>query len=329
MKRLHLFALAAALVVVVVAMYLLVGGNKATSTEKGAASTGPSGADGVVIGYVAPTLIAMMRDAAVRAGLDPSGIQSIGSVEALRKIQQGNVPDLYASVDIELASQLRDVRAVREIFSLGRFKLALACWRPVSGPADIAGLKEAFVDPNKGPIGYRELAVVWMLKRSGIADLTARYTALGISFVETPSGVNITVPIALPSTGEVVVVPNLDGGWSQFETKAVDCIFTSVPFLINKGVSLAKVAPGDVWDVYIGKMKDGAQFYVYVFKPPYDFAEDPPVVIYANFIDQSGKVVEAIKVGHFEAFVASFTDKGDRVIAALKTMDLAAYGFIK
>ena len=275
---------------------------------------------------MAPTLVRVVKDAAREAGLSVEGIQSVGSVEGLRRIQQGSVPDVYASVDIELAA---DVKGARQIYSLGRFKLALACARPIASVGDLREAKTALADPNKAPIGYRELAVVYMLKRSGVADLTARYEALGIRFADTAGGFNVTVPTVLASTADTKVVPNLDVSWSMFETGQVDCVFAHLPFILGKDMELKPVgASAELWEVYVGNYSRG-QFYVYVFKPPYDFFQDPPLAIYANFVDPSGKVVKAVRVGHFEAFVASFTARGDCVVEALKKMDLAKYGFFK
>jgi len=281
---------------------------------------------GSVTGYVAPTLVRVVKDAAMRAGLSMEGIQSVGAVEGLRKIQQGSVPDVYASVDIELAA---DVKNARQIYSLGRFRLALACAKPITSVNDLRWVKMALVDPNKGPIGYRELAAIYMFKRGGVADLTARYEALGIKFVDTADGFNITVPTVLASTADTKVTPNLDVSWSMLETGQVDCFFAHLPFILGKDMELKPVgASAELWDVYVGNFSRG-QFYVYVFKPPYDFFQDPPLVIYANFVDPSGKAVKAIRVVHFEAFVASFTERGDCVVEALKKMDLAKYGFVK
>ena len=86
-------------------------------------------------------------------------------MEGLRRIQQGSVPDVYASVDIELAA---DVKDARQIYSLGRFKLALACARPIASVSDLRGAKTALADPNKAPIGYRELAVAYMKASTGV-----------------------------------------------------------------------------------------------------------------------------------------------------------------
>jgi len=281
---------------------------------------------GSVIGYVAPTLVRVVKDAARGAGLSVEGIQSVGSLEGLRRIQQGSVPDVYASVDIELAA---DVKDARQIYSLGRFKLALACAKPIASVGDLRGVKMALADPNKAPIGYRELAAVYMLKRSGVADLTARYEALGIRFVDTAVGFNVTVPTALFSTAEVKVAPSLDGSWSMLETGQVDCVFAHLPFILGKGVELKPVgASAELWEVYVGNYSRG-RLYVYVFKSPYDFFQDPPLAIYANLVDPSGRVVKAIRVVHFEAFVVSFTERGDCVVEALKKMDLANYGFVK
>ena len=285
----------------------------------------PAKCTGPFVGYVAPPLIKVVKDAAAKAGLSTEGVQSIGSVEGLRRIQQGNVPDLFASVDIELGAEVKNAR---QMYSLGRFKLALACRRPINALQDLSNLTTALADPNKAPIGYRELAFVWMAAKAGLASPLYKYEALGVKFVNTPSGVNITVPLNLPSTAKTLVTPNLDGSWSAFETGQADCVFTYVPYLINKGLVLKKEGEGAAWETYVANHSRGAA-YVYVFKPPYDFSQDPPYQIYVNFVDSAGRAVKTIKVGHFEAFVASFTERGDCVVEALRSMDLASYGFIR
>ncbi|MCI4447324.1 MAG: ABC transporter substrate-binding protein, partial [Pyrobaculum sp.] len=70
--------------------------------------------------------------------------------------------------------------------------------------------------------------------------------------------------------------------------------------------------------------KEGRESYAYLFKGLYSFTQDPPYEINVLFM-QDGK---ALRVGRFAAFVASFSEKGDCVVDALKKMDLAAYGFV-
>ncbi|MEZ0319507.1 MAG: ABC transporter substrate-binding protein [Pyrobaculum sp.] len=297
--------------------------NKSTASQ----TTPKPACSGSPLGYVAPTLVPVVKDAVVAAHMSPDAIQSVGSVEGLRRIQQGSVPDVFASVDIELEGDVKKTGLTRSVYSLGRFKIALACMRLVNHVRDVANLTTALADPNKAPIGYRELALAWMLYKAGEADLLKKYEALGIRFVETPSGVNITVPTTLPPTEKTLVAPNLDATWTKLETGAADCVFTYTAYVAPR-LSMAKAGEEKIWDVYVANYTKG-RLYIYVFKPPYDFAQDPPQVIYANFVDPAGRVVKTIRVGHFEAFVASFTERGDCVVEALRRMDLAKYGLIR
>jgi molybdate/tungstate transport system substrate-binding protein len=52
---------------------------------------------------------------------------------------------------------------------------------------------------------------------------------------------------------------------------------------------------------------------------------DPVVLV---LLDPSGRPAMTLKVVHFEAFVASYTERGDCVVNALKTMNLTDYGFV-
>ncbi|MGC9130250.1 MAG: ABC transporter substrate-binding protein [Pyrobaculum sp.] len=297
----------------------------ATSTQAQTAAQ-TSACSGGVVGFVAPALIRVVKDAATKAGLGVDGIQSVGSVEGIRRIQGGAKPDVFASVDIELRPDAERTGA-REIYSLGRFKLALVCRRAVE-LGDIPKIKLSLADPNKAPIGYRELAASWMLQQKYGVDLTGRYTALGVRYVYNGT-LYIYVPSSLPNTDLTDVAPNLDATWSRLETGAVDCIYAYVPFLINKYVELKPLGKStEYWELYEGR-KGGASYNVYVFKPPYDFLNDPPIPVVLVLLDPSGRPAKTLKVGHFEAFVASYTERGDCVVNALKTMNLADYGFVR
>lgn len=292
------------------------------------ATAQPPTAGGAVSGFVAPTLIAIAKAAASKAGLDPGGIRSVGSVEGLRLIQQGNVPDVYASVDIELLPDIKKTNP-RQVFVIGRFNLTITCLKPLRDVADLLSRRQALADPYKAPIGYRTLAAGWLLKKQGAADLTPLYEELGVRYAETPRGVNITTPIALKNTPRVVVAPNLDGAWAQLETGGADCAFAYTPFLINKGVEIGeRLGETALWVAYRARASFG-EVYVYSLKPPLSFAEDPPYEIYVIFLDAAGNVVKTLRVGRFEAFAASYTERGDRVLEAMKSLDLASFGFTK
>jgi molybdate/tungstate transport system substrate-binding protein len=277
---------------------------------------------GDVLGYVAPALIKIMWDAARQAGLSTVSIQSMGSVEGLRRMQQGAVPDIYGSVDVELLPDVEKLKP-RQIFLLGGFGLGVVCRKPLNSPGDLATRRLVLADPNKAPIGYRALAAAWILKKDGVVDVMTLFEKTGVKYVETPRGVNITIPTTLTPTDKVEIAANLDASWSMLESGAADCTFAYLPFTIGRMGRLEKIGETDLWTIYKGA-KEGREYHAYFFKGLYSFAQDPPYEIYALFM-QGGK---ALRVGRFAAFVASFSEKGDCVVDALKKMDLAAYGFV-
>ena len=296
-----------------------------TSTTS-VAATSSAKCSGDVLGYIAPTLIKITRDAAEQAGLSTGAIQSIGSVEGLRRMQQGAVPDIYGSVDVELLPDIEKLKP-RQIFVLGGFSLGVVCRKPMSSPDDLTTRTLVLTDPNKGPIGYRALAAAWMLKKDGVVNVMTLFEKTGVKYVETPRGVNITIPTTLTPTDKVQIPPNLDAAWSMLESGAADCSFTYFPFVIGKLGRLDKIGETSLWTMYKGA-KEGKEYYAYFFKGPYSFVQDPPYEIYALFM-QGDKVAKVLRVGRFAAFVASFSEKGDCVVDALKKMDLASYGFIR
>jgi len=287
---------------------------------------GGAGCSGDVVGFVAPTLMRVVSDAVAEAGLSGGGLLSIGSVEGLRRMQQGVLPDIYGSVDIEL---LRDVDGMgpRQVFVLGRFGMGLVCRSPVVSPGDLGGRVVALADPNKAPIGYRALALAWMLKRDGVVDLVSRFERLGVGYLEA-RGVNITVPAVLTPTRDVQVAANLDAAWSMLEVGAVDCTFAHMPFILGKFSRLEEVDNSSVWAAYRG-VHGGRTYYVYFFNGAYSFLDDPPYEIYVLFTSQGGGVVRGLRVVGFGAFVASFSEKGDCVVDVLRRMDLSGYGFVR
>jgi len=288
---------------------------------------GGSVCSGDVVGFVAPTLMRAVSDAVAEAGLSGNGLLSIGSVEGLRRMQQGVLPDVYGSVDIEL---LRDVERLepRQVFILGRFGLGLVCRSPVTSPGELAERAIALADPNKAPIGYRTLALAWMLKKDDVVDLVSRFEKLGVRYLETGRGVNITVPAVLTPTGGVQVAANLDAAWSMVEVGAVDCTFAHRPFIVGRFSGLEKTGEAAAWAVYVGNY-GGRTYYVYFFNGVYAFLDDPPYEIYVRLTSRDGKVLQVVRVAGFEAFVASFSERGSCVIDALKKMDLSRYGFIR
>ncbi|MFN3804539.1 MAG: ABC transporter substrate-binding protein [Pyrobaculum sp.] len=316
-KILGVVALVAAVAILLAAFYI-------SQTATAAGQPTAAGCPKDVLVYAAPTLVRLGRDVLTQAGSFTAGLLSIGSVEAVKRISQGAVPDLYLSVDIELA---KEVERALEIYPLGRFRISLVCRKPLGSPQELARLRTALSDPSKAPIGYRELALVWMLYRDGWADLLGRYRELGIGFVESGGVVNITTPIVLPSTSSVAVAPNLDASWTLFETGGVDCVFAHTPFLMGRVELGEAVASTGLWTIHRGQYGRDA-VYVHIFKPPYDFFDDPPYEIYINFVD-SGRLVRRLKVIHFEAFAAAFSQKGACILDVIKKMELGRYGIYR
>jgi len=314
-----------AVVVVLAVVLALVFGNPPQSVTTSATSpmvATSAKCSGDVLGYVAPALIKIMWDAARQAGLSTVSIQSMGSVEGFRRMQQGAVPDIYGSVDVELLPDVEKLKP-RQIFVLGGFGLGVVCRKPLNSPSDLATRRLVLADPNKAPIGYRALAAALILKKDGVVDVMMLFEKTGVKYVETPRGVNITIPTTLTPTDKVEIAANLNAAWSMLESGAADCTFAYFPFTIGKLSRLEKIGETDLWTIYKGA-KEGREYYAYFFKGRYSFAQDPPYEIYALFM-QGGK---ALRVGRFSAFVASFSEKGDCVVDALKKMDLTAYGFV-
>jgi len=280
---------------------------------------------GDVLGYIAPTLIKTVWDAARQASLSTVSIQSMGSVEGLRRMQQGAVPDIYGSVDVELLPDVEKLKP-RQIFILGGFSLGVVCRKPLNSPGDLATRRLVLADPNKAPIGYRALAAAWMLKKDGVVDVMTLFEKTGVKYVETPRGVNITIPTTLTPTDKVEIAANLDASWGILESGAADCTFAYFPFTMGKLGRVEKIGETDFWTIYKGA-EEGREYYAYFFKGLYSFAQDPPYEIYVLFM-QGDKATKVLRVGRFAAFVASFSEKGDCVVDVLKKMDLAAYGFI-
>ncbi len=268
--------------------------------------------------YAAPTLVRFTRDALVRVGVSTDGLLSVGSVEALRRIQQGATPDVFVSVDIELAEKMGKPL---DFLPLGRFKISVVCRERLNSPQELATVKTALSDPNKAPIGYREVALAWLLYRDGKADLLDKYRRLGIRFTQG----EIYIPTALPDTDLVTVQPNLDGSWSVFEIGGVDCVFVHTPFLFGRVKLLEEVNSTELWTAYRGRYRD-RDVYVYFFKSPYDFFNDPPHDVYVNLVDPAGRIVNRFKVIHFEAFAAAFTESGRCVLNVMREMDKMHYG---
>ncbi len=280
-----------------------------------------SGCEGDVVGFVAPTLVKVISDGVAKSGLSARGLLSIGAVEGLRRMQQGVVPDLYGSVDVELLKEVERL-GPRQVFVLGRFGMGLVCRTPLSSPEELVFSKVAVADPNKAPIGYRALAAAWLMKKEGFVDLVSRFERLEVRYVETERGVNITVPAVLSPSGDVQVASSLDAAWSMLEVGAVDCTFVHTPFVLGRFDRLEEVGRSSVWTVYRG-VHGRLTYYVYFFNGVLSFLDDPPYEIYVILGQQ------AVRVVRFEAFVASFSERGDCVIEALREMDLSSYGFLR
>jgi molybdate/tungstate transport system substrate-binding protein len=184
------------------------------------------------------------------------------------------VPDIYSSVDVELLPDVEKLKP-RQIFLLGGFGLGVVCRKPLNSPGDLATRRLVLADPNKAPIGYRALAVAWMLNKDGVVDVMTLFEKTGVKYVETPRGVNITIPTTLTPTDKVEIAANLDTAWSVLESSAADCTFAYLPFTIGRMGRLEKIGETDLWTIYKGA-KGGREYYAYFFKGLYSFVQDPP-----------------------------------------------------
>lgn len=278
-KRLiALFVVAAA---VAAAAWFLIGGSIGHSEEK------------VVVVYAAPTLLPWAEEAVGRSGLK-GDIRAMGSVEAVRLIQAGNVPDAFLSVDMELARFIQP----RRLISMGFYKLVLAC-RSGYGLDEIGSAKIGIADPNAAPVGYRSLAALyWLATRYGKLDVESLKRDLSVSYTESGDTVLIDAR-SFSASGRFIARPNISGVGALLESGSVDCALLHEPFVLSRGYE--------------------KRFTISELPVEINFFSNPPVKFVAKL--QVGDV----DVTRFESFAASFTELGDEYLAAIEK--LVASGF--
>jgi molybdate/tungstate transport system substrate-binding protein len=248
--------------------------------------------------YVAPTLLKLASDAAEMLGHSGADLRVIGSVAALRLIQQGRVPDAYLTVDSELIKEIRDKQFKRLI--LGHFKLHLVC-KDLTSLQGLGGVRIGVADPNTAPIGYRALAALyWLSTQYGYLRLEEIEEGLSASFAKRGDGAVIIDVRGFSAHGRFAARDDLAGVASLFEAGAVDCIFAHTPFIVYK--------------------RYGERFNVMELPPEIQFAENPPV----RFLALTS--VGEVEIKSFVAEVVSFSPAGDRFLAALERIDTSMYG---
>lgn len=90
----------------------------------------------------------IISDAAEQAGLSDKSLRSIGSNEGLALIKQGSVPDVYGSVDVELLSDIEQLKP-RQIYTLGGYRLGLICRKLLNSPGELSSVVPGLVDPQQ------------------------------------------------------------------------------------------------------------------------------------------------------------------------------------
>lgn len=289
----------------------------------------PAAPSSSLLAFVAPSLIKLVKDAVAAAGYDVSGVRSIGSVQALRLIQQGQRPDLYASVDVEYLKYVQNSSLA--YLTLGSYKLVMLCRRPI-GDGNMTEVKWILVDPGSAPAGYRQLAAGYFAYLLYKTPLYEVYNGTGVSMYFDGRELHIYSPSPPKSTDRAVVASNLDVAFSYLETGQAACMFAYVPLLVAKGLWPAQPA----WrgplnsTAYIAE-RGGVKYYIYVLPPRLDFTRSPEEALgisaYLHLLGPGGEVVMTTRIGAHGAFVAAFTQKGVDVLNKIRAMDLAKYGF--
>ncbi len=279
-----------------------------------------------VLVFSAPTLSALALDLLDVAGV-PGDVRAVGSVDAVRLVQQGNVPDLLLSVDLELLAPIRD--RVLEYRALGPFHITVTCRRPLRGLSDLLRGRWGLADPFSAPIGYRQLAFSYLAHLKYGLPLHALYNGTGVHIYGNATRYVVEVRGPLRSTRNVLVGRNLDVVWSYLEVGLVDCIYTQSPFNYGKGLPLANGTPTfGGFTEYVGR-RGGATYYMYVPPPDISFADVPRVggrEVRGTLVLRDDGVVQELPIEPFRGFAAAFTERGVRVLRALDRLDLSRYG---
>jgi molybdate/tungstate transport system substrate-binding protein len=250
-----------------------------------------------VVVFTAPTLQGVVEEVAESY---PGRLDSrvLGSVLAASLIRAGQKPDLFLTVDHELAAGLEGYR--HEIL-LGRYRLQLVCRREVMDWRQAVATRSiGLSDPNTAPIGYRAIAAIYLIDRYeklGIADDVMRM--LNIELSQEGGMIYLDAADIRPS-GRFHLRRDLSEVGALLEAGVVDCIFAHAPY------------------VYTRKLDERFR----IFEMPWyaQFLDDPPVRVVARIV--GGR---EIVVGRFVASAISFTEKGDLLLSKIQAMNLTKY----
>jgi molybdate/tungstate transport system substrate-binding protein len=249
-----------------------------------------------VVVFSAPTLAKLATDLAQLAHVN-ADIRRMGSLTALRLIQQGNVPDLYLSVELEIAAQI----SPRKLVQLGTYELELICREG----EDITALKHgklAIADPNLAPIGYRALVALYVLSQRGLLDIKEVEEGLSVNYLALPNGTVIIDASHVSASGRFLLRANIEEAAALVEQGIADCAFVYVPFVLARGYSSGLA----------------------IIRLPQDlrFTSDPP----GHFIASLAHGEVAVR--REGTFAASFTQAGDLLLSFLPRLNLTQYGLM-
>ncbi len=258
----------------------------------------PSGPRGILV-YAAPTLAALAEEAAGQTVMNVD-VVVMGSAAAVRQVQMGAKPDVILSADAELVSFLS---SYRKVVRLGGFELVLVC-REAFELKDVGGVTIGLADPNTAPIGYRAIAVLyWLSVKSNWIDLNELERSLSLKFAPSPDGGSVTIDVRQVSpTGRFKMREDLAAALTMLENGAVDCIFASKPFAVSRNI--------------IGK------YHVLRLPEEISFASDPPVRFWT--ITTLGE----LEVKPLTAVAIVFTERGERYVEGIKSLNLSKYGLM-
>lgn len=246
--------------------------------------------------YSAPTLAKLASDLAKKAQVKID-LRQMGSIAAFNLIRSGNIPDLYFSVELELASKIN----ARRIIELGSYELLLLCKGNYT-LKDIAKVKIAIANPNTAPIGYRSLTVLYFLSEKGYLNKTELERDLNVKYDMLQNGTLLIDATQISPIGRFYMRSNIEEAASLIEQGVAECTFAYWPFIIARGYG------------------EGYNF----VKLPSElrFISDPPLPVLCKLN------IGLVKVKKEGAFVASFTQAGDYVLNFLSQLDLTSYGLI-
>ncbi|MCS7142189.1 MAG: substrate-binding domain-containing protein [Aigarchaeota archaeon] len=248
--------------------------------------------------YVAPTLTGLVREVLSRAPAD-SDVRVIGSVISVQLIREGRRPDVLLLADNELERFLPDYR---NRVSLGSYRLIALCRENLT-LNQLIERTIALADPNVAPIGYRAVAALYYLLKVQDPAMSDRLQVLlGINVNPIEGGVLLDLRGLNPSR-QFILRNDLSEVSAIFEAGLVDCIFVHEPFAMWKGL--------------IGR------YHVIDLPPEIEFTVDPPMRFIARLR------VGDVEVRKFEASAVSFTERGDRILEMMGTVELERHGLMR